>query len=500
MANRESKKKVFLSYTTQEEALAKALQLTIQNAFAEKVQVFVGENTIRAGDVWLERIAREIRDCQLFIALLSPLSLSRQWVSFECGAALVGENRPRIALCHSGQHPGELPTHMKFDQTLELCDPELVCSLFKWISKKLDVQLNETQKEDDYIESINKNVEEIVCGKRQRAAGTPAHSQASSQETFLLVKLYKNGGALGIAPSSKPPVTKRISENEWSDAVSKMTDFLHGKKKSSGDVNIAIGVQNCLYDSDSNNVYVGVRMKSTEDASQTSVRVAQGSFNTGYKLLRAGDGMRVGSASALQDLFVLKKDDALKRTVNEGSPTYQRMKEKADSAGIKLWRIGLGDDKDLIGTVFINNSHRFPRFEIGIWKYVDISDLRLPRRGEDGQRIPWNKEEPLWGFGEDLYQDYRGQADQVPCNYWIWASEGEVFYWSYPEERLIPRCKPTKGEDKPKDSALLSMDYMIETYGVRTRYTPFARRTDVSGDDVIKAQFSFPAREILTYF
>jgi hypothetical protein len=134
---------------------------------------------------------------------------------------------------------------------------------------------------------------------------------------------------------------------------------------------------------------------------------------------------------------------------------------------------------------FVNDSRWFPRFEVGIWKYIDISSFE--------------KGDIVHGFGEDLYKDYRGQEnmEQMKINYWIWVKDGEIFYGSFPEERFIPRYKHTK-YSRLKHSVLVSTKYLIETYGKPEQYTPFASDEVLGIDNVIKDQFSLPARTLLT--
>jgi len=136
---------------------------------------------------------------------------------------------------------------------------------------------------------------------------------------------------------------------------------------------------------------------------------------------------------------------------------------------------------------FVNDSKWFPTFEVGIWKYIDINSFE--------------KGDMVHGFGQDLYADYRGQEnmEQMKINYWIWVKDGEIFYWSFPEERFIPRYKPTKYSEL-KHSVPVSTKYMIETYGnPKKQYTPFAFDEVLGVDNVIKDQFSLPARALLTF-
>lgn len=151
---------------------------------------------------------------------------------------------------------------------------------------------------------------------------------------------------------------------------------------------------------------------------------------------------------------------------------------------------GPGHLSNAIATIFINNSKWFPRFEVGIWKYIDIEGL--------------SEDKITQGFGEDLFAEYRGyeNREEIKLNYWIWVKDGEVFFWSFPEERLIPRYKPTTYYE-PMDSVIVPRACMIDIYGKRERYTPFASDDLIEQagvDSVIKDQFSSPARDLLSCF
>jgi TolB-like protein/tetratricopeptide (TPR) repeat protein len=66
---------VFLSYASQD---AEAAQKICETLRAAGIDVFLDQSELRGGDVWDERIRREINDCALFIPIISANTASRR--------------------------------------------------------------------------------------------------------------------------------------------------------------------------------------------------------------------------------------------------------------------------------------------------------------------------------------------------------------------------------------------------------------------------------------
>ena len=181
-------------------------------------------------------------------------------------------------------------------------------------------------------------------------------------------------------------------------------------------------------------------------------------------------------------------------------PPYGLIQRRAVAAGLNLWRINFESGSEGVATIFANNSWIFPRFEIGVWKFIDISlesNASLQEAFEKNDGI-------AEGFGQDMFLDYRGweSVEDSPVNYWIWVKDNEIFYWSYPEERLIPRHRPAIYHSKPKHAVLVKTDYMAKYYNNPIKYTPFTSDENLINypDAVVSDQFSFPARALLKCF
>jgi len=65
---------VFLSYASQD---TEAAQKICEALRATGIEVFLDQSELRGGDVWDERIRREIHDCALFIPVISANTASR---------------------------------------------------------------------------------------------------------------------------------------------------------------------------------------------------------------------------------------------------------------------------------------------------------------------------------------------------------------------------------------------------------------------------------------
>lgn len=114
-----SEKKIFISFASQERELAVQLQKFIHAEFPEQCSVFVSDTTITAGELWETVIKKAIKEAELVFVLCSPLSISRQWVNFECGAASfnilsTGIVPSIIPLCHSGLRKDKLDKLIPF--------------------------------------------------------------------------------------------------------------------------------------------------------------------------------------------------------------------------------------------------------------------------------------------------------------------------------------------------------------------------------------------------
>lgn len=461
------KKKIFISFASQERALAVCLR-EILNTYEQKFDVFVSDTSITAGEQWSEEIQENIRMADLMLVLCSLASIKRQWVNFECGAiAQRGEEVTTIPVCHSGLIKEDLPDFLPKNNALDLHDKDFLKSLFEKTGHTVTLPADQKKKLDSALKAwFIKNPGE---GKSKQ---------------LQMVSLSCNDGILQIAPGRV--IEERaddLPEDVWQAQIARMHAFLANPDEHPlTSIGVAIGIQNCLFDG--HGLSVGVRIKSMTDSYSSGVGIGLGMFNTGYALLRPDNIQSVMSSDTLQDLFV-PRPKYLKHFVTQGDEIHRLMNRMVVSKGLRLWPLRLADGREVIATLFINNSRRYPRFEIGVWKYIDLSLVNKPI-------VP--------GFGEDLFSDYRDQ-DDAKMTPWIWSRNGIIRYWSYPEERLIPRNKPVSYPG-PQHSVLLTADCMNDTYGNPVCYTPFASDERLREDRkrLIPELFSAPARALLSCF
>ncbi len=528
---------IFISFASQERALAVHLQEIIETAFKElevQVKVFVSDTTITAGELWENEIKKNIKDTKLVFILCSPLSVQRQWVNFECGAShfsllksegLSESEKSRIVpLCHFGLGGKNLTPFIQWEDPVDAHGPKYLNKIITIITEALENEFEGfelSEEERSKIEDIAKSIQKInkkysdFVSRNDREA--EKEREKKEPPKYLLATLNYDGNVMAIATEKdagtgrcreSPPIDieKKVDKPEYDEILSKITrmnTFLKGEARDSVEnVGIAIGIQNCIYDGD--HVYVGVRMKSIMDAYASSVVVSKGKFNTGYELLKRAGQEKLLSIDSLQDPFVVMPWH-VKHTLqvpgqvssdSDNDRIYHYIALRIKAAGGKLWPIRFPNGQKGVATIFTNNSKYFPRFEIGVWEYINISDPKIKNTLDQKGVVP--------GFGEDIFLDYRGREheEDTPVNYWIWVRDNEIFYWSYPEERLIPRYKPARHYKKPMHAVLVTADHMIRNYGNRVRYTPFTSYENLRNhpDEILSEQFSFPARALLHCF
>ena len=147
--------RVFLSHAAGDHPIAERLSESIRVMLPE-ASVFVASRPghIDTGEEWWPRIQREIHAADAFVILLTPASVSRSWVIFECGAAW-HSGRPALTICARGLDRGAVEEPLKYFQItsieheiearaafrpwgLELDDPEQLSEDVRRISQELD--------------------------------------------------------------------------------------------------------------------------------------------------------------------------------------------------------------------------------------------------------------------------------------------------------------------------------------------------------------------------
>ena len=101
---------IFISHITVEKEIAFIIKDLINEAFENKINVFVSSDkiSIPLGSDYINVITQNLQKCSSEIIVCSPNSIKSPWINFEFGAGWV-RNIPVIPFCHSGIKPDQLP-------------------------------------------------------------------------------------------------------------------------------------------------------------------------------------------------------------------------------------------------------------------------------------------------------------------------------------------------------------------------------------------------------
>lgn len=137
-------KKVFLSYSHRDDALASRLTKTLES---EGVRVWYGSRDILPGDNWAEKIAKALADSDAMVVLISPSALESSSVKREIEYALgkTGYDRHRL-----------IPVVVGGRTLLQAGD-------FPWILKKLNViQLPEDEQSEEGFKRVVEALRQVA--------------------------------------------------------------------------------------------------------------------------------------------------------------------------------------------------------------------------------------------------------------------------------------------------------------------------------------------------
>jgi hypothetical protein len=133
---------VFISFIHEQERVARAVQGLLRENLRQTpgmnaVEVFMSSDEwqVLAGEVWFDRILRELNAARVLVALMSPQSVSRPWVNFEAGAAWAA-GKPVVPICFGGIERDNLPRPYSALQAINLPDDGYY--LFTSVARHLD--------------------------------------------------------------------------------------------------------------------------------------------------------------------------------------------------------------------------------------------------------------------------------------------------------------------------------------------------------------------------
>jgi hypothetical protein len=462
--------KVFIGHIHEEAPLAQFLKDAVIAAFPDYGnEVYVSSDGGLVGSDWIDNWSTALKDAPVVILLCSPTAARRPWICFEWGAGWLRatQNTCRLlVVCHSGQEKDKLPFGRI--QALQATDESFATNLFAAIGSALHAT-------PEAFDHGAFKTAFVATALRLKKESVPS-PQPEVRKQYLPVTVERRGDALCMevdVGAEVRHVSGRLPFEQWCEQVDKLQSFLADPRQQRVcGVGLAIGIQNALWGN--HKLYPGLRMKGRIDEHQSGATVAQGAFNTGYQLLKCRQDLEgLQSGADLQDLFRLVGHRHRKAAIPKHGPVRESFMRQF---GKKCFTLRLSDGAEELATVCLNKSLYFPRFEIGVWRYVDIGDTDINALGI------------LPGFGGDEFAE--------EGSYWIWVDEDEVEFRSYGHTSHIPR---REGWPVPQSAAkvLATRSYLTEQWGVTDIFLPWGSDEDVNAGNVIKEPFSAPARALM---
>src|SRR5262245_66045670 len=96
--------RVLISHLHDEASIALVLKAWIRSSWGPQCGVFLSSDPddVPAGERWLERMRRALRQASVMLVLCGRRAVTRPWINFEVGGGWL-KGTPAIAICHSGQ-------------------------------------------------------------------------------------------------------------------------------------------------------------------------------------------------------------------------------------------------------------------------------------------------------------------------------------------------------------------------------------------------------------
>jgi hypothetical protein len=212
---------IFVSHISAERELAALLKEKIERHFLGFVDVFVSsdQESIQAGESWLEALRRALKAAHLQVILCSPQSISRPWVNFEAGAAWL-QGIPVVPLCHSGLTMEQLPMPLSTLQGGEISDPDTYVRLYKGIAKLVpcecpDIDMKALAQGVSKLEHAPNAVPEAVAAK-------PAQQEWTLEQLRGFVEAGNQDAIQTIAVTQSPEAFSLLMDlavNHIDDAI-----------------------------------------------------------------------------------------------------------------------------------------------------------------------------------------------------------------------------------------------------------------------------------------
>jgi hypothetical protein len=125
---------VFISFIHEEVVAAQSVQRVLKELLSKDVFISADDWAVLAGEIWLDRITKELESSKVVVLMLSENSVKRPWINFEAGGAWLAK-KPIIPACFNGLSRDKLPKPYSAIQALNL--PEDLYYLVRSVSEHL---------------------------------------------------------------------------------------------------------------------------------------------------------------------------------------------------------------------------------------------------------------------------------------------------------------------------------------------------------------------------
>lgn len=144
---------VFISHSVEDSKLAFTISETLKNLSLNQICTWFSSSPnpgegISPGDSWFNRICNEISRSKILIVLLTPNSITRPWIYFECGVAQGLDDCKIIPIC-IGVNKSDVAPPLGSYQCYQLSDYDSASNFFKNLLKAIEIP---------YIEEMMKGV------------------------------------------------------------------------------------------------------------------------------------------------------------------------------------------------------------------------------------------------------------------------------------------------------------------------------------------------------
>jgi hypothetical protein len=170
---------IFISFIHEESGTAEAVQSFVNQMLSGHAHAFLSSDKFQmyAGELWLEKIFKELKAAKVVILLLSERSVKRPWVNFEAGAGWFTDKKI-IPVCIKGLTKEDLPKPYSSLQSIDLKYIDEQLYLIRSIAHHLNVEepaivsrfgvasaplggpdaMKEIDRQESYVEEFNKEL------------------------------------------------------------------------------------------------------------------------------------------------------------------------------------------------------------------------------------------------------------------------------------------------------------------------------------------------------